>query len=198
MGPYATLTLLFGGFAFLHSLTAARWFKERAAPALEQKGIRYRLFYNLLSVLTALPFAAYGLANREATPFLFSLEGAAATLLLSIKLAGAALMAASLLTVGVPEFLGLKKKRRGLVISGLYARVRHPMYLGTVLLLWASPELRSLDGWLYLLATLYLAFGIVLEEERLLEEFGEVYQEYRSRVPAIVPKIRSAPRLNGG
>jgi protein-S-isoprenylcysteine O-methyltransferase Ste14 len=199
MGPYAALAFLFGSFALLHSLTAARWFKERAVSALERTGIRYRLFYNLLSVLTAFPFTAYWLANRGGTPLLLSLGGAMAVPLLLLKLGGAALMAASLLQMGVPEFLGLREEeRRGLVTTGLYSRVRHPMYLGAVLLLWASAELRSLDAWLYLLATLYLAFGIFLEEERLLGEFGEVYQEYRSRVPAVLPRIRSAPRLNEG
>jgi protein-S-isoprenylcysteine O-methyltransferase Ste14 len=188
MSVYVTLSLLFGLFALVHSLTAANFFKRRVEAVLKPRGVRYRLLYTILSFPTALPFAAYWLMKRGETPVLLSLAGFAALLL--VKLAGAAILAASLIQTGAAEFLGLKPEQKRLVTSGLYAKVRHPMYLGAILFIWASPEIRSLDALLYLLATLYFAFGIYMEERRLREEFGEAYQSYCSRMPAIIPRLR--------
>ena len=177
-------------FALVHSLTAADFFKRRAEAVLGLRGAGYRLFYTLLSFPSALPFAAFWLAERRKTPLLLHLAGPAAALLLLIKLAGAAVLVASLLQTGIGEFLGLKQERRRLITTGLYARVRHPMYLGALLFMWASPELRALDVLLYALATLYFAFGMYIEERRLLARFGSEYKSYRSRVPAILPRLR--------
>ncbi|WP_456475405.1 methyltransferase family protein [Candidatus Pyrohabitans sp.] len=190
MGVYAVLCALFGLFALVHSLTAARFFKAWAGRALKLEGARYRLIYTLLSFATVLPFAAYWFARRGETPLLLSVTGAAAVLVLLVKLAGAAILVVSIIQTGMAEFLGLRREQKRLVTSGLYARVRHPMYLGALLFIWASPELRALDVLLYLLATLYFGFGIYMEERRLGEEFGDAYEEYRSRVPAILPRLR--------
>jgi protein-S-isoprenylcysteine O-methyltransferase Ste14 len=187
---YATLALLFLLFAFVHSLTAADFFKRRVEASFGLKGAAYRLAYNLLSFLSALPFLAYWLATREETPLVFSLQGAVALLTVLLKLAGAVIIFASMAQTGAREFLGLKEEQEKLVTSGLYARVRHPMYLGALLFLWATPELRALDALLYTLATLYIALGICIEERRLLARYGSAYESYRSRVPAIFPKLR--------
>jgi protein-S-isoprenylcysteine O-methyltransferase Ste14 len=190
MNLYVKLSLLFGLFAIIHSLTAANFFKQRIGRTPKLKGAGYRLRYTFISFPTALPFAAYWLLNRGSTQILLSFSGVAALLALTVKLAGAAILAISLVQTGAGEFLGIKPEQRRLVTTGLYARVRHPMYLGAILFLWASPELRYLDVLLYLLATLYFAFGIYIEERRLVEEFGEAYESYRSRVPAIIPRLR--------
>jgi protein-S-isoprenylcysteine O-methyltransferase Ste14 len=190
MNAYVTLSLLFGLFAFVHSLTAADFFKRRVDVTLRLRGARYRLFYTLLSFPSAMPFVAYWLVKRGETPVLLSLAGFTAMLVLLVKLAGAAILAASLLQTGIAEFLGLKPEQKRLVTSGLYAKVRHPMYLGAILFIWATPELRSLDALLYILATLYFAFGIYMEEHRLSKEFGDAYESYRSRVPAIIPRLK--------
>jgi|Deesub1362B_J571_1020462.scaffolds.fasta_scaffold01641_4 protein-S-isoprenylcysteine O-methyltransferase Ste14 len=191
MNAYVTLSLLFGLFAFVHSLTAADFFKRRVEVTLGLRGARYRLLYTLLSFPSAMPFVAYWLVKRGETPVLLSFPGFTAMLVLLVKLAGAAILAASLLQTGIAEFLGLKpEEQKRLVTSGLYAKVRHPMYLGAILFIWATPELRSLDALLYILATLYFAFGIYMEERRLREEFGDAYESYRSRVPAIIPRLK--------
>ncbi len=190
MNAYVTLTLLFGLFAFVHSLTAADFFKQRAETMFGIRGARYRLLYTLLSFPSALPFIAFWFVTRGKTPVLFHVTGFTAILVLLAKFVGAAILVASLLQTGIGEFLGLRPERRRLVTTGLYARVRHPMYLGAIVFIWASPELRYLDALLYTLATLYFAFGIYIEERRLLASFGPEYESYRSRVPAILPRFK--------
>ncbi len=76
------------------------------------------------------------------------------------------------------------------IVTGFYARVRHPMYLLTCLAIAVTPFM-TLDRTLVLAGLLlYLAFGIPIEERKLVAEFGESYRAYRRRVPALYPWAR--------
>ena len=100
------------------------------------------------------------------------------------------------------EFVGLKPVEQhtadaaGLHTHGILARVRHPIYLSTLLL--------TLGFWLYIptLANLitavviiiYLFVGIQLEERDLEQQFGDVYRQYKQQVPMIIPRFRKHPQ----
>ena len=78
-----------------------------------------------------------------------------------------------------------------LVTSGPYAIIRHPMYIGLLLAAWGS--LLIYATW----TTAYFAVAapaILMrsrrEEAALAEEFGEQWQEYCRRVPALLPRLR--------
>ena len=78
-----------------------------------------------------------------------------------------------------------------LVEAGLYRYLRHPMDAGVVVLAAVGPlalELRQ--AWVVTVAAIvYLVAGYEpLEERRLLEEFGDDYRDYRSRVPRWLPR----------
>ncbi len=76
-----------------------------------------------------------------------------------------------------------------LIVSGLYRYVRHPVYLLTITAMLAAPVL-PLDRVVLAVGTLaYLAFGIPLEERKLLAQFGTAYADYRRRVPAVFPRL---------
>jgi protein-S-isoprenylcysteine O-methyltransferase Ste14 len=102
-------------------------------------------------------------------------------------------------TLRLPEFLGLSSiyatraelaRTEGtpeLVTRGIYARVRHPIYAFTLLAFALGPVM-TLDRLLVLAGSaLYLAFGIPIEERKLRAQFGAAYDEYRRRVPALLP-----------
>lgn len=78
-----------------------------------------------------------------------------------------------------------------LVTGGIFARVRHPIYLG--MWLWAGSQpllIRNwIAGWAMLLTftALYL-IRMPREERMLLERFGDQYREYASRTPRLVPR----------
>lgn len=84
----------------------------------------------------------------------------------------------------------------GLVTGGLYARVRHPQYLGLFLIIIALllqwPTLITL----LMAPVLFMAYRRVArrEERVLIARFGEQYAEYRARVPAFVPRLWRKPR----
>jgi len=103
-----------------------------------------------------------------------------------------------ILTFGVIFILWSSKSRREgyveedsskgvLVESGMYAFVRHPEFLGHILIIFAliiiSQHVISLVVGAILIVLLYLA--MMEEEKRNIEKFGKVYRNYMKRVPRI-------------
>jgi protein-S-isoprenylcysteine O-methyltransferase Ste14 len=80
---------------------------------------------------------------------------------------------------------------RNFVAEGLYRFVRHPMYTGALLILFAeSVFFRS--AWILLYAgMLWLAFHLfteLYEEPQLLQRFGDQYLQYKSDTPRWIPR----------
>jgi hypothetical protein len=76
----------------------------------------------------------------------------------------------------------------------LYRYVRHPIYLGILLAVWATPAM-TVGHLLYSLGvTAYILIGIQLEEHDLIEQFGDRYRRYRRHAAMLVPFSRASPR----
>jgi protein-S-isoprenylcysteine O-methyltransferase Ste14 len=80
-----------------------------------------------------------------------------------------------------------------LLVLGPYRYVRHPLMACLLVFLWAqpvmTPTLAVLAGGL----TVIILVGVRLEERDLVRRFGAAYEEYRRRVPALLPWRRPAP-----
>jgi protein-S-isoprenylcysteine O-methyltransferase Ste14 len=79
-----------------------------------------------------------------------------------------------------------------IVTVGVYSVVRHPQYLGGLL---AHVGISLLLSACYsLLSTPLMVVLIYLitrkEEEELIREFGKEYEDYKKRVPMLIPKLR--------
>jgi protein-S-isoprenylcysteine O-methyltransferase Ste14 len=72
----------------------------------------------------------------------------------------------------------------------LYRYVRHPLYLGLLLGLWATPRMTA--GHLLFAAglTVYILIGVSFEERDLVAQFGERYRRYRAEVGMLWPRRR--------
>lgn len=84
-----------------------------------------------------------------------------------------------------------------LVTTGLYGHIRHPQYLGFLLLtlgmniLWIA--ISTLIMW-PILAILY--YRLAKEEEKeMKKKFGEDYQKYKRTVPMFIPRVRFSARV---
>lgn len=83
------------------------------------------------------------------------------------------------------------QKSGSLADTGAYARVRHPQYVGFVLImlgfLFQWPTLVTLVMFPLLLV---MYWRLALREERdAVAQFGEAYREYMRRVPAFLPRV---------
>jgi protein-S-isoprenylcysteine O-methyltransferase Ste14 len=70
----------------------------------------------------------------------------------------------------------------------LYARMRHPLYVGWAIAFWATPTMTL--GHLLFAATLttYMVIAVYFEERDLVAHFGEKYRAYQQRVPMFIPR----------
>lgn len=74
----------------------------------------------------------------------------------------------------------------------LYRHIRHPLYLGFLLGLWAVPVMTA--GRLLFAAGLsvYILIGIAFEERDLIRQFGDRYRRYREQAGMLLPRLRSS------
>lgn len=85
------------------------------------------------------------------------------------------------------------QKEGALATTGPYARVRHPQYVGFVLVMFGFllqwPTILTLIMFPILVVT-YWRLALA-EEKTVLAEFGDAYRRYRLTTPAFVPRLRA-------
>ena len=70
--------------------------------------------------------------------------------------------------------------------SGIMGMVRHPFYSGSFLLIWAG-NLDTTRLIINIILSIYLVVGTILEEQKLIAEFGDVYRNYQKEVSMLFP-----------
>lgn len=157
----------------------------------------YRLAYNLIAVVTLLPLYSFGksiegdvvLRWPEKLEFLRYLFFIISVLLFAV---GAK-------KYDMLQFLGIRQIRSGdshmslsaddeLDTSGILSITRHPWYLAALIIIWVfQSELNGADLIVRIILTAYLFVGTVLEERKLIKEYGDGYLEYMQRVSMLFP-----------
>jgi len=87
--------------------------------------------------------------------------------------------------------------RKGwLLTTGPYAIVRHPLYLGSLLVVVGVLfQLNDWVNWVVVLPVFTIFYGaaIIYEERALSKRFGREWEIYRAKVPAVIPSLRNWP-----
>jgi protein-S-isoprenylcysteine O-methyltransferase Ste14 len=71
----------------------------------------------------------------------------------------------------------------------LYRFIRHPLYVGWMIAFWATPTMTAGHVMFAAFLTVYMLVAIPMEERDLVDVYGEKYEDYRRRVPALVPRV---------
>jgi protein-S-isoprenylcysteine O-methyltransferase Ste14 len=170
--------LLLSVFALHHSLFARPLVKHRLDRLIPPDLWRsvYVSIASLLLILVCLMWQPIG-------GTLYAAAGSVRVLLLCVQLAGLGLTVWSVRAIDPLELAGLRPPNaRPLVIRGPYRYVRHPLYLGWVLLVFGTPHMTGDRLAFAALTTLYLAIAIPWEERDLVKAFGPSYDRYRGEV----------------
>lgn len=83
---------------------------------------------------------------------------------------------------GIRQFLPTRATRLALVVGGPYRLVRHPLYLGWILVTFGTPHLTGDRLAFAALTTAYVLVAVPWEERSLARAFGAEYVQYSARV----------------
>ena len=192
-------TLLLGVFAVQHSVMARPAFK-RAWTKFVPKALERSTYVLAASLALALvywqwrplPASVWTVANP-----------AAAMILTGLFFAGFGLVLISTFLIDHFELFGLRQAwgpilklpehEASFKSPSLYRLVRHPIYLGFVLGMWATPHMTVGHLLFAAGATGYILIGIWFEERDLIGLFGDRYRQYRTEVSMLIPWPRRRP-----
>lgn len=191
------LSSLWIAWCAMHSLLIAAVTLRQIRARAPQLTRYYRLLYNGLSLLTLLPLIV--VTRTAKGPVIFSWTGYGVALRVGLLVLALLLFRAGAKKYDIPSFLGWKQLRTGkeqLLLSdqeefaatGVLAITRHPWYLGSLFLIWSALGEYTLP--IFLVASIlsvYLVIGTILEERKIVAQYGARYCRYRQRVSMLLP-----------
>lgn len=195
MNPWISAIIVvaaFSGYSVLHSILASRWAKDWAKRQVGEKAASrgYRFMFNVVGVVTLLPVLVL-VAWLPDQP-LYEIPGWLKPLFLAGQGVGVLVLASALSMTDALDFAGLRQlgelaSEPKLVTGGVYAWMRHPLYTGSLLVLWLLPAM-SLNWFALTLAiTIYFVIGAQFEERKLERYFGQAYRAYKLRTSMFIP-----------
>jgi len=189
------LALLWILYGLLHSWLAGISFKRKAKQWMKDQYQYYRIYYTVFAFVTFAAILYYQI--QLTTPLLWPIT--TATILTGgvITLAGLTLMGICIrkyfFSLSGLKSLFTKNTSNTLIISGIHKYMRHPLYLGTFVFIWGLLIMLPYISLLIsnTIITAYTLIGIQLEEEKLVEEFGDDYRKYQQTVPRLIPFLKN-------
>jgi protein-S-isoprenylcysteine O-methyltransferase Ste14 len=180
-------------FALQHSIMARRWFKERWTRIVPQPIERstYVLFSSLALILLFSRWEPIG-------GVIWSVEDSIGRMLLLTMFGlGWVLVLASSFLINHFDLFGLRQVWLYLLdrpysalpfaTPGFYRVVRHPLYVGWLLVFWMAPTMTIAHLLFSVATTAYIVMAIQFEERDLIDSHGERYRQYKRAVPMLVP-----------
>ncbi|HXZ85133.1 MAG TPA: isoprenylcysteine carboxylmethyltransferase family protein [Myxococcota bacterium] len=125
--------------------------------------------------------------------------------LTALSLLGYALVLEATLLIDHFDLFGLRQvylralgrpfvEKKEFMTPQLYKYIRHPLYVGWFVALWATPVFSVGHLLLASALTSYILIAIPFEERDLAEQLGEPYLAWRERTPPFVPRFGRSSR----
>lgn len=173
--------ILFTIFALHHSVmarTGAKSWITKMVPAELERSVYVWIASLLFLAVCWLWQPLPGIAWSVPPPLSYVFSG--------IQLIGAFLTLQSARIVGIWDLAGVKPPYPlgdvQFKTIGPYGIVRHPIYLGWVLIVFAAPVMTTSRLLFATVSTFYLVVAIPLEEGSLVAAFGDKYRSYQQRM----------------
>ncbi|HSI88384.1 MAG TPA: isoprenylcysteine carboxylmethyltransferase family protein [Pyrinomonadaceae bacterium] len=196
-------TGLLGLFAVQHSVMARPWFKKawtKVVPVPIERST-YVLFSSLALILLFWLWRPMG-------GVIWSVEDPIGTAVLYGLFAfGWGLVLVTTFLINHVDLFGLRQgwlyligkpyTRLEFKTPALYRVVRHPLYVGWFFAFWMTPLMTAAHLLFAVATTAYILIAIQFEERDLVVEHGEAYEDYRRRVPMLVPSMRQNISADG-
>lgn len=194
---------LLGGFAVQHSLMARpafkRWWTRMIPPPAERS--TYVLFSNFAMIALFALWQPIGGVIWDVS------SQPTRSIILAVYFIGWAILFYATCLLNHFELFGLRQiwhHLRGDPMPtarfrepGMYKHVRHPIYVGWLIIFWATPTMTIAHLLFAVMTSAYILIAVQLEERDLVDELGEDYRAYQRRVPMIIPFLklgRKAPK----
>ena len=181
-------------FALQHSVMARPGFKAiwtKLIPAHAE-----RATYILASAIAMFAMMWYW---QPLGVVIWQAQGVASTTLYAIYAIGWAVLVSATFFLNHFDLFGLRQawlNLRGKAYNhipfatpGFYRWVRHPIYVGWLLVIWAAPTMTVSHFAFALLTTIYIVAAVPIEERDLTRILPE-YDEYKKTTPALIPNFR--------
>jgi methanethiol S-methyltransferase len=192
---YLFIPLLWILWCALHSALITKAVTDYAKMKLGYQYRFYRLFFNIISLVTFAPLLYYSIAHRG--PLVFQWEGPLLIVKYLLLAMSIYLFLAGARHYSMFQFFGIHQIKTGQTgpalsehdtfdATGILGVIRHPWYTGGIMIIWSSDIYLSnlLNN---IVISIYFVIGAFLEERKLLLEFGETYREYRKHVSMLIP-----------
>jgi methanethiol S-methyltransferase len=191
---YLQIALLWSAYCALHSYLISTSFSKFLARSLKKYYAFYRTFYVLFSLALLIPLIMY---SGQIDPEIIIHDGLALSLVRKVLVVGSLGMFFwafffnydSLSFFGIRQILNFGKitnQSGDIKRNGLLGIMRHPMYLSLIVYLWCQTY-RLVDIIVNTVLTIYVIVGTLLEEKKLVLEFGDAYKKYQQEVPMLIP-----------
>jgi methanethiol S-methyltransferase len=200
---YLQIAILWTTYCALHSYLISIGFTNFVKHILKKYYAFYRIIYVALSIVLLIPLMNF---SSHIDNNLIITGGPVLTIVRYTLFFGSVLIfiwaflfSYDFLTFfGIRQITGLLKKEKKnhtdeIKKGGLLGIIRHPMYFAVMIYLW-SQTYTTADIVANTVLTIYIIIGTILEERKLVLEFGEAYVRYQREVPMLIPFTKTKTR----
>jgi len=194
---FILLIILWCAWCVIHSamisLTVTNYLKNKLGGRFRF----YRLFYNIIALITLIPLLISG--TEPTGQLLFRWAGFSLIFQFLLAITGLLLFLFGAIKYDMLQLLGIRQIQSGksylslsktgdIDTSGVLSLTRHPWYLAAILFIWIRySDIYVSTLVVNIILTIYIGIGTILEEQKLIIEHGDHYRTYREKVSMLFP-----------